>query len=197
MGLVFSAGWLSLQLLRAPISPAFDRYLIPFLPQAAIPLLWFYQVYIRDNVSRLSWAVLAVFALYGVAATHDAFAGARARLEAAQMLERTGISRTAIMAGLEYDGWTQLETEGYAKHWQIANPVGAYRQVSCTGPESLQPWYLWLMTALRVRYFVSPSHLAQLADGPAAPISYMTWLLPRRRDVFTGVLPEGVYVMCR
>lgn len=197
LGLAFAGAWLTAVLFRSAGAPAFDRYLLPFLQLAAIPLLWIYQVHIRSRVSRLSWVVLTAFALYGVAATHDAFADARTRLQAAHRLEQAGIPRIAIMAGVEYDGWTQLEIKGHLNYWYLTAPPGAYRKVSCTGPEPLRPWYLPLTTALQVRYFISLSPLPQLADGPAGPIWYTTWLPPGRRPVYMSMLPEGEYVGCR
>jgi len=173
-----------------------DRYLIPFLPLFAIPLLRHYQVNISQSVSRWSWVMLALFGLYGVATTHDAFAADRARLTAARTLEQAGIPRTEIMAGFDYDGWTQLETAGYVNHRQIENPAGAYRRVTCTGPKVVQLWFAPLMTAIRARYFVTLSRLPELEDGPAAPVSYTTWLPPAGRQVFTQTLPRGQYQEC-
>jgi hypothetical protein len=197
LGLVFTVGWLPPLLYRSVAADTFDRYLIPFLPLIAIPLLRYYQVHIGSRVSRLSWAMLAVFALYGVATTHDAYAAGRARLTAAQTLRQAGIPRTAIMAGYEYDGWTELETTGHLNNRFIENPAGAYRPVKCTGPDTVRVWYLDLTPSIQARYFVVLSRSPELEDGPGAPVSYTAWLPPARRQVFTQMLPEGAYAGCR
>ena len=193
LGLAFGAGWLALVLWRSISRHPFDRYLMTFLPLAGIPLLWIYHTYIRSGVSRWAWSILAIFALYGIAGTHDLFAIKRARLQATQALQEAGIPRTAITDGLEFDGWTQVEAEGRVlSYFSLTD-----NSVSCTGPQSLRPFYLPRMPALRIRYLVSPSRLPQLADVPGAPVSYATWLSFGRRGIFTQVLPEGAFLECR
>ncbi len=197
LGLVFAAVWLPALLVRSVQGSAYDRYLIPFLPLAAIPLLRYYQVRISARVNGWSWILLTVFALYGVATAHDQFAMARAQSTAARNLELAGIPRTEITAGFEYDGWTQLETMGYANNPQIENPAGAYRPVTCTGPKPVQLWYSAMMLAVHPRYFVVLSRTPELVDGAANPVGYTTWLPPARRQVFTQELPAGGHAECR
>jgi len=139
--------------------------------------------------------MLALFALYGVATTHDLFAADRARLEAAANLEHAGIPRNEITAGFEYDGETQVDTMGYVNNRWIDNPAGAYRPLTCTGPESVRLWFLTMMPAVHARYFEVLSRSPELEDGPAAPVGYITWLPPARRQVFTQML-RGGYAGC-
>jgi dolichol-phosphate mannosyltransferase len=197
LGLVFTAAWLATVLYRAAASPAYDRYLIPLLPVVAIPLLRHYQVYISRSVSRWSWAILALFAWYGVATTHDWFASARARLAATRILEQAGLPRSEIQAGFEYDGWTQLEAAGYVINPLLRNPAGAYRPKSCTGPKALRSGFRPMTPAVRARYFVVFSRLPELVDGPFAPVRYTTWLPPGPQEVFTQIIPGGGYAGCQ
>jgi len=198
LGIVFAAVWLPALLIRSVGTPAYDRYLIAFLPLASIPLLRFCQAHSGGRVSRWSWGLLTLFAVYGVATAHDAFARGRARLTAAQALAKAGIPRTEIMAGFEYDGWTQLDTAGYVNNWQMEKPAGVFHQVKCTAPpQAIQQWYLYLMPTIRPRYFVVISRKPGLVDGPTAPIGYTTWLPPARRQVFTQELPGGGSGGCR
>jgi hypothetical protein len=202
LGFVFAGAYFALVLLHSADATAYDRYLIPLLPLVAVPLLRYYKMQIGPRVSGLSWAALTLFALYGIATTHDEFAAARARLTAAQTLERAGIPRAEITAGMEYDGWTQLEASGYLNDGQIANPPGAYRLLTCTdneegtGPDAVRLWYLGKMPVIRARYFVVLGRSPKLQDGPVAPVGYTTWLPPARRQVFTQKLPEGGYAGC-
>ena len=195
LGLSFAAFWLPAILIRSAQHSTYDRYLITFFPLLAIPLLWFYQTKVQPRVSRTSWTALAIFSLYSVAVNHDAFTVARARLKSADKLEAIGVPRTAILAGYEYDGWTQIETAGFVNYKEIANPPGAYRPISCKHDEGWR-WYISQFPALQPRYTVSLSHLSEFADGPVGPVSYTTWLPPGRHQVFTHILPEG-YFGCR
>jgi hypothetical protein len=196
LGALFAAGWLPPMLYRSQIQVFYDRHLIAFMPLVAIPLLRYYQEHLGPRVNRWSWAVLALFALYGVATTHDLFAADRARLEAAGNLEQAGIPRNEITAGFEYDGETQVDAMGYVYNKWIDNPAGAYRPLKCIGPDSIRLWSLGMMPAIRARYFVVLSRSPELEDGPAAPVGYITWLPTGRRQVFTQKLPEG-YAGCQ
>jgi hypothetical protein len=197
LGLVFAAAWLPALLVRSVNMHAFDRYLIPFLPLSAIPLIRHYQLEVGARLSRLSWVLLAVFALYGIATTHDAFASGRARLTAAGNLERAGIPRTAISAGFEYDGWTQLEAAGYVNNYQMEIPAGAYRAMTCQAPPDARFWFLQYTPKIRARYVVRLSRSAELADGPIAPVGYTTWLPPARREMYGQLLAGGAVASCQ
>ena len=90
----------------------FDRYLILLLPVLVVPLLWQFQHRIHETPPAWGWAVLGLFACFGIAITHDYLAAGRARVQAATTAIAAGIPRPHISAGLEYDGWTQLEQTG-------------------------------------------------------------------------------------
>ncbi len=194
---MFAAIWLPSLVIRSVGTPAYDRYLIAFLPLVAIPLLRFRQVRGNGRVSRWSWALLALFAIYGVLTSHDSFAIHRARLASAEALVKAGIPRTEIMAGFEFDGWTQLETAGYVNNWQMENPIGLYRQLKCTDPPRVvQQWFLYLMSSVQPRYFVGISRSPGLVDAANPPVEYTTWFPPARREVVTQELPGGVSAGC-
>jgi 4-amino-4-deoxy-L-arabinose transferase-like glycosyltransferase len=196
LGALFSSAWLGALLFRSPFVYAFDRYLMHFLPIAGVLLLRHYQVYVSGRVSRLSWGMLAVFALYGIATTHDQFAEGRARLTAARRLESGGVPRTAILAGFEYDGWTQLEYAGVVNDPRIAKPAAFYRKPVCRGPEDLLLFYVGLLPEIRARYVLALTPFDGLDDGPGAPIDYTAWLPPQRRQVFTQTVPGGEEAGC-
>ena len=175
----------------------FDRYLIQFLPILSIPILWLYQTYVQDRVPAEGWVVLLIFACYATATTHDEFALSRARLIAAEALTSNGIPRNQVMAGVEYDGWTELEAIGHVNDPRVVEPASAYRPIRiCTGPPELQQWFRPFTPSLRQRYFVVTSHLNGLVDSPFAPVSYRTWLPPYRGEVLTLMLPDGGTIEC-
>ncbi len=196
LGLVFAAAWLPLLVVRSVGALAYDRYLIAFFPLVAIPLLWRYQTNIGSRFSGLGWATLAVFSLYGVATTHDAFAQARARSIAARHLEEAGIPRTEINGGFEYNGWTQLETVGYVNAVLMEKPAGAYKRVTCNTPDERTLWSATVTPSVQPRYFVVIGRFPGLVDGPFPPVEYAAWLPAGKRQIVTQLLPGGGRAEC-
>lgn len=157
----------------------FDRYLIFITPPLAIALLWLYQARIRPTVSGAAWVCLGVLAFYGLASTHDYIAAARARLEAADRLIASGVPRTRITAGLEFDGWTQLEQTG------AIPPLEERQRDQRTFPVAEAYWF-WRMTpAIDPLYFVVYSPIPGLRSSSFSPVPYGAWLPPFRRCVLT------------
>ena len=160
-----------------------DRYLLPLPPFLVIPLLWHYQQRIQQRVPPVGWVVLGVLAAYGVATTHDYLAAGRARLGAASALVANGVPRTWITAGLEYDGWTQIEQTGHITDDRIELPPGVYRP-----PISPDYWFWKSTPSIEPRCFVIYSPHPSLIDSPFPPVRYTAWLPPFRRQVFTQKL---------
>jgi hypothetical protein len=115
---IFSCGYLFLLLPGAFTGFCFDRHILPMLPLVILEVLRRISRFAR-TVPVFAWAVAVVFAGYGVVLTHDYFSGMRARIAAAEALQRTGVPRNHISAGFEYDGWTQVSRTGRVR-------VGAY-----------------------------------------------------------------------
>jgi hypothetical protein len=109
---IFTFGYVLLLMPGALIGFAFDRYLLPLLPIAALVGLKRLSLS-RTRVPAVGWLCMLLFAGYAVATTHDYFAALRARVAAAHTLERNGITRSRISAGFEYDGWTQVVRWGH------------------------------------------------------------------------------------
>lgn len=191
-----------------------DRYLIPLLPALVIPLLWQYQQRIRNTPPTLGWILVGLFALYGVATTHDYLAAGRARKAAASALTANGIPRTSITAGLEYDGWTELEHSGrlidadfvsgqessHAANHSLPQSGPPYRIFvrSANGTVSLSPnmypvpvpsGFLANFPSIAPVYVVAYSRLPGLIDATFPPIHYRAWLPPFDRQVVTQIAP--------
>jgi len=163
----------------------FDRYLIFVTPPLVISLLWLYQTRIRPSPSRLGWIVLTLFAVYGVAATHDYIAAARARLQAASAVTASGVPRTRVSAGLEFDGWTQLESTGRIP------PLAERKRDARTFPLP-DPYWFWKMTpVIDPLYCIVYSPVEGLRDSDFPPVAFRTWLPPFHRRVLTQTLPKS------
>ena len=126
----FSAVYLLLLLLKGLVpdsSAIFDRYLLPMLPAATLGLLVVFHRWTgHGRLPFASWFVLVVFASYGVTQAHDYFAQLRARLAVTSYLEQRAIPRTRILAGFEYDSWTQITVAGHYNDSRIRKPEGSY-----------------------------------------------------------------------
>jgi hypothetical protein len=170
----------------------FDRYTLPVFPMFILGFLTYYQKRVRAQLPSLSIAVLALFAFYAVAATHDSFATRRARLAAAGEVERSGIPRTHIHGSLEYDGWTQLQTEGHINDARIVLPAGAYRPALHLHPLPAECsfYYADLFPAVDAQYFVTAERLRCFQDSPFAPVTYPIWLPPFARTLHIEELPS-------
>jgi hypothetical protein len=162
----------------------FDRYLILLLPLLVIPLLWICQQSIRNAPPVRSWVLLAIGAAYGMALTHDYLADARARLQAATTVTSTGIPRSHVSAGFEYDGWTELEQNGR---------ILSLDELAALPPSQapIQPAYWFWKTTRHVDpvYIVAFSPLKGLADSGFPTIRYRIWLPPFHRQVVTQRVP--------
>ncbi len=124
--------YFALVVVRGTDFDVFDRYLLPILPWAAtVLLLWCASDDCERNVPQhtmpFAWALLGTLALYGIIATQDLWALARARAHATSKLETADVPRTDIDAGFEYNAWTELLLNGRLNSRWVVNPRGAYR----------------------------------------------------------------------
>ena len=92
----------------------FDRYWLPPLFIFTVFLLRTYAERVAQRLALIDFVPLACMSLFVVASDHDFFATLRARQLAAITLQHGGVPRTAMYAGFEYDGWTELEMKGPA-----------------------------------------------------------------------------------
>jgi hypothetical protein len=160
----------------------FDRYLLPLLPVATLGLLTaFHQWTARRRPPLAGWFVLALFALFGVAQAHDYFAQLRARLAVTGCLERRGIPRTRILAGFEYDSWTQITVAGHYNDLRIRKPEGSF----VSPPKSVgfaTVYGLWKHApVVHPDYVVALSPHPDLFDTDISPVGYSCWLPPFHR----------------
>src|ERR1700675_1378212 len=181
-----SVGYLALLIIRAANFDIFDRHLLPVVPWAAtVALLWF----AKDNPGAeevlrkampIAWALLAVLAFYGIAATQDLWALAKARVEATRRLEAAGVPRTAIDAGFEYNAWTELMISGHINNHRVINPPGGYRPGLSQTP-SVVPLY-------RLEYAPTP----EPAASKFGSVPYSSLLPPFHKQVsIDRVLPAA------
>jgi Dolichyl-phosphate-mannose-protein mannosyltransferase len=163
----------------------YDRYFLPLQFAFALGLIRVYRQTISERIPRLCLILGFVFAAYGVASTHDLFAFYRARVDATEEITVTGIPRTSIEGGFEYDGWTQLEQTGYVNDPRILFPPNAYHEwVPPNEPSSCIGWISQFTPSIHPLLYISHSPDNCFEPSKFAPVIYETWLPPRQRRIY-------------
>jgi hypothetical protein len=203
--IVFLAAYVPLLLLKGllplPFFPFFDvldRYLIPVFTLTTMAFLLVYRQWTgRDQLPLAAWLVLVLFGWYGVAQTHDHFAQLRARVAVTQYLEQRGIPRTRIMAGFEYDSWTQIEVAGHYNDPRIEKPKGVF----IPPPES--PGFVTMYPLWRFTPVVHPDYVVALVRHPdllatdVPPTDFWCWLPPFHRQIEVQVSNPALVAVSR
>jgi Dolichyl-phosphate-mannose-protein mannosyltransferase len=156
----------------------FDRYLLGLLPIAILCLLKLYQERMGRKLPTLSYALLAVFSLYTVAATHDWFGLQRARIRAARELVAAGVPVTHIEGGFEYDGWTQINLAEPINTANIDLPTRSDLPTACSFK------FVQDTPVIRPEYFVVLEDLPCLAPSRLGKVNYRAWLPPFQRAIY-------------
>jgi hypothetical protein len=189
----FTLSYCAFLTFRVFASVMFDRYLLPLFLVLAVVALRFYQEKISPRLPLASFAVLFLFAAFGVAGTHDLFAVDRARLAAIEQLRRAGLPRTAFYGGFAYDGWTQIDTQGYVDAGGIRTPNGIrHLPPSRSGFSPCGYSFAKYFPAIRAQYVLSYDNFTcGDPEDSFAPVPYRLWLPPFSGAIYTrGFSPE-------
>lgn len=174
-------------------SAIFDRYYLPLIFLLLAAVLRTFQAFGRAEVSKLSAGVLVLFTAFSIITVHDLYASQRARVAAADALQRRGLARTEFYAGFEYDGWTELEQRGFVSDERMRNPPGANRTAAPLPiAGECVPFYAPRVPAIhaRVELAFQPLNCLPQAAG-IAPLEYRAWLPPFQRKVYFLALPPA------
>ena len=179
----------------AALVVVFDRYLLLIMAFVLIYLLRAHQGRVGPHIAAAATAVLVIFALLGIAGTHDLFSLNRAEVRLLRELQQAGVPRTQIRGGFDFDSITEVETAGYLNDSHIVNPPNAYRPQPTPAPNFRDgvdcgyPFHRYV-PALQIHYAISADPTPCLAPTAFAPQTYFTLLPPARRELFIGsVLP--------
>jgi hypothetical protein len=173
----------------------FPRYYLPLLPALACGML----ALARSASAHLppaaglrsvaGWALVAFFAVRGIAIVHDEFADTRARLAAIAHLRGRGVPRERIASKWTIDAWEQVEREGFVNDPRIRLPPDAYRpdvpgdypdpQFATRFPALAPEWEVVARPAA-----VAPAGSAAADDDALPRFPYTAWRRPPfRREV--------------
>jgi hypothetical protein len=168
-------------------SGVFDRYLLPVFMVVAVFAMRLYQDRVSLRLPRTCYAVLFLFAAYGIAATHDKFAADRARLAATKQLLAAGLPRTSFYGGFPYDGWTQIDAQGYVDSDGIRTPNGVRHYT--TARSKFNPcgyYHAKYYSAIRPQYLLSyDDFTCGDPQNRFAPVNYRMWLPPFSATIYT------------
>lgn len=175
----YAAAYYLLLCPRGAVGGLFDRYLLGILPVFIVWLLLFYQHKRGPALPRSSVVALCVFALLGIAGTHDWFVWQRARVAAIDEVLASGVPRTAIQGGFEPDGWTQV-LHGPINDPRLDVPVNAYHPFNGNAgvPADCQLGFADSTPDIRPQLTVGFDPLWCFAPTSYPPVNYTTWLPP-------------------
>jgi hypothetical protein len=165
--LIFAVPYICLLLPGAILTFCWDRYALTLLPVMVVLVL----VPFQDLISRIpaaAWASLVVFALFGISTTHDYARYLQARATAIELSEKKGVSRMHIAAGVESDGWTQVQSTGNIGHVLYGVNPGDRRH----------PWFSYYATAVRPDYVTWFSPRADIPRTTLVTVAFFNWLPP-------------------
>lgn len=182
----FSVAYLALLCPRGLYGMLYDRYFLGLMPVAIVLLLKLHESQWKRPVPTACFGALTIFAAFAIAGTHDWYAFNRARIAAVSELESHGIPKTAVQAGFEFDGWTQIEAAGYVNERHIEFPANAFHKNMRMYQTPERCWYFfgWYSPAITPKYALTASEDDCYTDSPYAPIEFRTWLPPFRRKIF-------------
>ncbi len=153
-----------------------DRYLLGPTLVAAILLIRYYQERIQPQLPMAFTLLIALMAIYGVAATHNNFAFYRARVALAAELNAAGIPDTSVDNNWEYNFDVELQHTDHINDYRIVLPAHAYIPTPPL-PAGTCPMYFFDETPhIRPIYGVSFDPNACYGPAPFAPIHYSRWL---------------------
>ncbi len=182
--LPFALAYIALLLPRALRMDLYDRYLLLLFPIALIFLLRLYQDRVRPNLSLACSAMVLLFAAFAIAGTHDVFSMYRARQDATNELRAAGIPDTAIDAGFEHNGLTQIERFGYINDPPAGTPFTAYFADSSSSENGCQPPWDRFTPAVVPSYTLSFDPAACGGLSHFAPATYRNWLVARTIPIY-------------
>jgi hypothetical protein len=176
--LPFAAAYFLLLLPRATIGMVFDRYLTPLVMVFVIFLLRYVQEQVASRHHWLSTATLLVFSSFAVAGTHDMFAFARARVQVATEVTQSGVPRTSVEGGFEYDGWTQILAMGHTTDPALLTQAPGFKRDPCRN------FFYPIAPAVVPDYVLSFDPTTCYPPSKFPPVTYYAWLPPHSRKVY-------------
>jgi hypothetical protein len=170
----FSCIYFLLLIPRATENMVFDRYWLPLLALALLPLVRYYQEQIRRQLPLASIVLVASTAFYGVIVTHNMFSLYRARVTLASQLRSNGIPDTSVDNGFEYNFAVELQHAAFINDYRIVRPANTY--VPTPFPiGTCSMWWYDKTPHIHPLYGVSFDPNACDGLAPIPPVQFSRW----------------------
>jgi hypothetical protein len=165
--------------LLMPLASTFgltDRYLLGPTLIAAILLIRYYQERVHPQLPMVCTLLIALMAIYGVAATHNNFAFYRARVALAAELNAAGIPDTSVDNAWEYNFNVELQHSDHINDYRIVLPEHAYVPTPPLPAGTCPMSYFDETPHIRPIYGISFDPKACYGPAPFAPVTFSRWL---------------------
>jgi hypothetical protein len=167
---------------RAATLGLHDRYFLAPLLAALICLVRYTQESIQDSHKQsdlrpplISLLLIAVMAIYSIAATHDMFSLYRARVALAAELNANHVPDTSVDNGWEYNFAVELQRAGFLNDPRIEVPAHAYAPRPPLSPATCRSTNLDYTPHIQPLYGASFTPNACYGLAPFAPVHYSRW----------------------
>jgi hypothetical protein len=206
----FPISWLKLGVVLGPFTFAYVallmflaaddsfrfRYLLPLQAICLLVLARYYQQKVATDLPRASIILIAIFAAFTVAATHDEFALYRGYLSVIDEIRSSGVPATSIWGPWEYDGWTEIEKTGYVVSDDSRTPNQAFIPPPARAfpPNCNQEWVGILNDTPAIKPLYGLSLSPTDCDGLAGfrQVNFRTWIAPHYHSIYVVKLPPSL-----
>ena len=192
----FTLAYVALLMILAVGDSFMFRYLLPLQAICLLVLAGYYQQKVKTDLPRACILLIAIFAAFAVAATHDEFALYRGYLSVIDEIRSSGVPATSIWGPWEYDGWTEIEKTGYvgADDSRIPNQANIPRPERVFPPKCNQDWFGFLNATPAIKPLYGLSLSPRDCDGLAGfrPVSFRTWIAPHDHSIYVVKLPVSL-----
>ena len=175
----FTLVYLLLLVSRAATAGIHDRYLLGILVFPLIALVRYYQEQIQTQLPLASVLMVALMAIYSIAATHNMFALYRARVEIAAELRASGVPDTSVDNGWEYNSEVELQHAAAINDFRMVIPVNAYVPTPPLPANTCKMNEFDETPHIHPLYGISFGPNECYGPAPFAPVAYSRWLASR------------------
>jgi hypothetical protein len=155
-----------------------DRYALALLLFLLLCLLRCYQERLQPQIPLAAVPLIALFALYAMASTHNQFAFYRARIALAAELRAANIPDTAVDAGWESNASVELKYAGHINDSRIQIPAHAFIPHPKPPTDTCGMWLYDNFPHIQPLYAISFAPNACAGPTTIPPITFSRWPSP-------------------
>jgi hypothetical protein len=162
----------------ASLGKVVDRYALALLFVLLLCLLRSFQERIRPQIPQSALLLIAPFAAYAIACTHNQFAFYRARIALAAELRAAHIPDTSVDAGWEANSSVELKYAGHINDSRILIPAHAFTPYPKPATDTCGMWLYDNFPHILPLYAISFDPNACAGPTNIPPLTYSRWPSP-------------------